>query len=51
MNQQPIAKQPLLNAKVLSNSLGIWLLLSGFMAYRAATLQRRGQGLPAINVR
>jgi hypothetical protein len=26
-------------------------LLSGFMAYRAATLQRRGQALPSISVR
>jgi len=43
MNQQNIAKQPLLNAKALINSLGIWLLV-----WSALVLFVTYQGQPGV---
>jgi hypothetical protein len=46
-----VAKMQNLVLVMIGGGAVIAALLSGFMAYRAAFLQRRGQALPAISVR
>jgi hypothetical protein len=50
-NPDEIAKMQNLVIFMIAGGALIAALLSGFMAYRAASLQRRGQALPAISVK